>query len=86
MTINEKSNFPIPQTYANNYFDHDSVTIYDGSNDESTQIAKLSGYLESFGISSTGNSFFVKFESGVSGEYPGFLAEIHYGKPHMNIQ
>ena len=43
--------------------------------------------MESFGISSTGDSFFVKFESGGSGgEYTGFLAEIHYGKPHMNIQ
>ena len=41
--------------------------------------------MESFGISSTGNSLFVKFESAGSGEYTGFLAEIHYGNPHMNI-
>ena len=66
--------------------DSDFLAIYDGLNAQSTQIAKLEGNLESFGISSTGYSFFVKFESFGSGEYTGFLAEIHYGKPHMNIQ
>ena len=84
MTIyqNKKSNFPNLQTESGNDF----VTIYDGSNDQSTQIAKLLGNLGSFSISNTGNSLFVKFESAGSGEYTGFLAEIHYGKPHMNIQ
>ena len=55
------------------------MTIYDGLNDQSNQIAKLSGNLESFSISSTGNSFFVKFESDDSQQYTGFLATIHYG-------
>ena len=58
----------------------DPLTIYDGPNDQSTQIAKLSGNLASFSISSSGNSLFVKFESD---HHPygstGFLATIHYG-------
>ena len=45
-------------------------------NDQSTQIAKLSGNLESFGISSTGNSLFVKFESSVYTTFNGFLATV----------
>ena len=71
-------------------FHRDPLTIYDGSNDQSTQIEKLSGNLESFGISSTGNSIFVKFESdwisNPGGKYTGFLATIHYGSPYMNIK
>ena len=57
----------------------DPLTIYDGPNDQSTQIEKLSGNLGSFSISSTGNSLFVKFESDFSGQFTGFLATIHYG-------
>ena len=53
---------------------YDFVTIYDGSNDQSTQIEKLSGNLGSFIISSTGNSMFVKFESDGSVSKDGFLA------------
>ena len=62
----------------------DVVTIYDGSNDQSSQIAKLSGNLGSFSISSTGNSLFVKFESDDYFQYSGFLATIHYGNPYLN--
>ena len=64
----------------------DPLTIYDGSNDQSTEIAKLSGNLGGFSISSTGNSLFVKFESNVYGNYGGFLATIHYGNPYLNIK
>ena len=75
-----KSNFPISQTES--YLDF--VTIYDGSNDQSTQIAKLSGYLESFTVSSTGNSLFVKFDSDwYDGKETGFLAAIYFGKPYV---
>ena len=70
------SNFPQSQTESN----FDFVTIYDGSNDQSTQIEKLSGYLGSFIISSTGNSLFVIFESDGGVTEDGFLATIHYGK------
>ena len=57
----------------------DFLVIYDGPNDQSTQIAKLSGNLGSFSISSNGNSLFVKFESDFWFNYAGFLATIHYG-------
>ena len=84
MTIyqNKKSNFPNLQTESGNDF----VTIYDGSNDQSTQIEKLSGNLGSFSISSTGNSLFVKFESDDILNYAGFLATIQYGNPYLNIK
>ena len=61
------------------------MTIYDGLNDQSNQIAKLSGNLERFGISSTGNSLFVIFESDASVTKDGFLSTIHYGNPYLNI-
>ena len=71
----------------------DPLTIYDGSNDQSTQIAKLSGNLGSFSISSTGNSLLVKFESYIFFascykwyDYDGFFATIHYGTPYLNIK
>ena len=71
----------------------DPLTIYDGSNDQSTQISKLSGEygvesLESFIITSTGNSLFVKFESDNKEKknYCGFLATIHYGNTYLNIK
>ena len=41
----------------------DPLTIYDGPNNQSTQIEKLSGNLGSFGISSTRNFLFVIFVS-----------------------
>ena len=65
----------------------DIVTIYDGSNDQSTQIAKLSGNLEGFRISSTGHLLFIKFESNHYDDgSTGFLATIHYSIPHMNFK
>ena len=59
----------------------DFLTVYDGSNDESIQIAKLSGYLGStFSISSTGKSLFVQFESDHYDDgSTGFLATVYYG-------
>ena len=74
--------FSLLQT-ENNY---DFVTIYDGPNDQSTQIEKLSGDLGSFSISSTGNSLFVKFESDSIFSKDGFFATIHYGNPYLNIK
>ena len=68
---------------------HDPVTIYDtdGLSDQAIQIAKLSGNLGSFGISSNGTSIFVKFESSQStNNYggDGFFATIHYGNQCTN--
>ena len=65
---------------------YDYLEIYDGPNDQSPQIAKLSGDLEIFSISSSGNSLFVKFESNAGAQYGGFLATIHYGNPYLNIK
>ena len=64
----------------------DLLTIYDGSNEQSIQIAKLNGNLGSFSISSTGNSLFVKFESNSIYNFAGFFATIHYGNPHSNTK
>ena len=80
LPVNMKSRLTVLQTEIG----YDFVTIYDGSNDQSTQIEKLSGNLGSFNISSTGNSLFVKFESDYWGTYAGFLATIHYGSPYLN--
>ena len=47
----------------------------------------MSGILESFSISSTGNSLFVKFESdGFNDGSTGFLALIQYGNHYLNIK
>ena len=78
----EKSNFPISQTES--YWDF--VTIYDGLNDQSNQIEKLSGNLGSFAVSSTGNSLFVIFESDVITNYAGFFATIQYSNSFLNIK
>ena len=59
----------------------DPLTIYDGSNEQSYQIVKLSGNLGSFSISSTGNSLFIKFESDNLDNFAGFIATIHYSNP-----
>ena len=64
----------------------DPLTIYDGSTDQSTQIAKLSGNLGSFNVSSNGNSLFVKFEADKAAVKDGFFATIHYGNPYFNIK
>ena len=66
-------------------WEYDFVTIYDYDG-LWNKIAKLSGNLGSFGISSTGNSLFVKFESDYDTTYGGFLATIHYGNPYLNIK
>ena len=76
-----KFKFSISQT-CDWYF----VTIYDGPNEQSTQIEKLSGSLGSFSISSSGNSLFVIFASDEDTEEYGFLATIHYGNPYLNIK
>ena len=69
--------FPFLQTRALK----DPLKIYDGSNDQSTQIDKLMGNLGSFNISSTGNFLFIRFESDYNGDdgYGGFAATIQYG-------
>ena len=63
----------------------DFLTIFDGSNEQSSQIEKLNGNLGSFGISSTGNSLFVKFDSDEYVNDKGFYASIHYGNPTAMI-
>ena len=77
-----------PYTYSDGTLYHyDPLTIYDGPNEQSTQIEKLSGNLGSFGISSTGNSLFVIFESNSWWEqYTGFLVTIQYGNQYLNIK
>ena len=61
----------------------DFVKIYDGTNDQSTEIEKLSGNLGSFKFSSIGNSLFVKFESNNWDDgSTGFLALINHGSPY----
>ena len=68
-------------------FSFDYLAIFDGQNDEATEIAKLSGNLGSFSISSTGNSLFIKFESSYYDDgSTGFLATIHYGNSYMNMK
>ena len=64
----------------------DFLWIHNGSNEQSSQIEKLSGNLGSFGISSTGNSLFVKFESDEYVNDKGFFATIHYGNPYLYIK
>ena len=60
--------------------DYDYLTIYDGSNDQSSQIAKLSGNIRSYSLSSTDNSLFVKFEADDEDNiYGGFFVTFHYG-------
>ena len=73
--------FPFSKIQQPSWVDTDFLIIYDGPNDQLTQIAKLSGNLGSFRISSTGNSLFVIFESSYSLKLDngGFLATIHYG-------
>ena len=62
--------------------------MYDGSNDQTTQIVRPSvDSVGGFDISSTGNSIIVTFESDeYSGGGTGFLATIHYGTPYMYIK
>ena len=69
--------------YAENW---DYLELFDGQNDQATQVAKLSGNLGSFGISSIGNSLFVIFESSYYINYAGFFARIQYGNPHLHIK
>ena len=80
--------FPFSQTEEPSIclLDSDFLAIYDGLNAQSTQIAKLGGNLESFGISSSGNSLFVKFKTDFHKQYTGFLATIYYGNPCLNFK
>ena len=57
------------------------MTIFDGMNEEATIIETLTGNYGTFGISSMGNSLFIKFETGNTGHgvWGGFFATIHYG-------
>ena len=55
-------------------------------NEDSTILETLSGNYGTFGISTTGNSLFVKFVSDGSATYGGFLATIQYGNPYLNIK
>ena len=58
----------------------DVVTIYDGSNSASIVIQELSGNLEKFGISSSGNTMFVMLDAKETlWMSNGFLAKFHYG-------
>lgn len=59
--------------------DYDFLNIYDGLNDTSPLIERLSGNLGSFNKSSIGNTLFLKFTSDSSNHYKGFQATIDYG-------
>ena len=94
MELNMNSDFSFSQTqepysipFSLLLMDTDPLTIYDGSNDQSNQIAKLSGNFGSFSISSTGNYLLVTFQSDKYDDgSTGFLATIHYGNPYLNIK
>ena len=67
----------------------DKLEIFDGSNDLSTPILTLMGSHISFGISSAGNSLYVKLTSNnadVDDGSTGFLATIHYSNHYLNIK
>ena len=59
--------------------DKDFLTLYDGVNDDSNVIKKLSGNLRNFGMSSSGNVLYIKFESDGHNNDNGFLATFYYG-------
>ena len=59
--------------------DKDFLTIYDGANDESNEIESLTGNLRSFGVSSSGNVMYIRFESNGWIHDNGFLATFYYG-------
>ena len=76
-----KLRFLFSQTESNK----DILTIFDGPNSQSTQIAKLSGYLGSFNISSTGGiNWLFSSNDGVTED--GYLGNIHYGNSNLNIK
>ena len=77
-----KLRFSVLQTQSG----YDFVTIYDGSNEQSTQIENISGNIGGFIISSSGNSLFVKFVSNSHTYFGGFLAIIHYGNPYLKMK
>ena len=67
-----------PEIYSSGYIRYyDFVTIYDGSNDQSNQIDKLSGSLGSFSISSTAHCF----TDGVKSAFIGVNGQ-HFGQFH----
>ena len=57
----------------------DFLTIYDEANDYYNPIKKLSGNLRSFGVSTSGNVMYIKFESTMYDAGNGFLATFYYG-------
>ena len=59
--------------------DYDFLTIYDEVHEYYNPIKKLSGNLRSFGVSSSGNVMYVKFESDAWVNDIGFLATVNYG-------
>ena len=66
--------------------DDDVVTIYDGYNSASHVIQKLSGNLERFGISSSGNTMFIMLDAkSLHWMSIGFLAKFHYGKTGVTL-
>ena len=54
------------------------MTLYDGSGIHATQIAKLSGDIESFNISSTGNHLFLQWTTDGSNVQTGYFAYVYY--------
>ena len=59
--------------------DYDFLTIYDEANDYYNPIKKLTGNLRSFGVSSSGNVMYLKFETDSWVNDIGFLATFYYG-------
>ena len=59
--------------------DYDFLTIYDEANDYYNPIKKLSGDFRSFGVSSSGNVMYLKFETDSWVNDIGFLATFYYG-------
>ena len=60
----------------------DLLTFFDGIDEDSNILEKLSGNYGTFGISTMGNSLFIKFETGDtfgSSTWRGFHATIYYG-------
>ena len=58
----------------------DFLTIFDGRQDTSPILEKISGGVSSFTIKSNGRSLFLKFESDNSNNKEGFSATVHYSK------
>ena len=57
----------------------DYLIFFDGMNDQSTEIARLSGNLGGFSFTSHKSSLYVKLITKSSFTYNGFFATIQYG-------